>query len=437
MMKKILFLAFCSLILVSASFAQEGLLLADAIKKGLENNFQIRIYSQTSEIAKNSNSWGVAGRFPSIDLGVQQNNRFDNTPSQVNPDDRSKYYTNSVHPYINLQWILFRGFAVQITKQKLESLEKLSEGNIAIVVENTIQSIVLAYYKVLLEEEKLKVLEKVKNLSRDRYDYMMERKNLGTAVTFDVLQAKNAFLSDSSNFLLQKLNLKNANLNLHLLLGDESKVQYNLTDEFNVVEQELDINVLMERMKADNKTLRNQYINQEILKKDIRFQKSPLFPALSMNAGFDNFNSRIKFVDNDPSYTNNFDYYASFTLSFNLSNGGNTRIAIQNAKIQEIMGELSISEMELQLSNTLINFYDLYNIRKQLHDVSLANMESSELNMQISEEKFKAGAINSFNYRDIQIAYLLAAKNKLEAIYNLIDTRTEILRMIGGIITEY
>lgn len=437
MMKKILFLAFCSLVLVSAGFAQEGLLLADAIKKGLENNFQINIYSQTSEIAKNNNSWGVAGGFPSIDLGVQQNNRFDNTPSQTNPDDRSKYYTNSVHPYINLQWILFRGFAVQITKQKLESLEKLSEGNTAIVVENTIQSIILAYYRVLLEEEKLKVLEKVKNLSRDRYDYMIERKNLGSAVTFDVLQAKNAFLSDSSNFLLQKLNLKNANLNLHLLLGEESKVQYNLIDEFNVVEQELDIDVLMDNMKADNKTLRNQYINQEILKKDIRFQKSPLFPTLSMNAGFDNFNSRIKFVNNDPSYSNNFDYYTNFTLSFNLSNGGNTRIAIQNAKIQEIIGKLTISEMELQLSNTLINFFELYNIRKQLHDVSLANMESAELNMQISEEKFKAGAINSFNYRDVQIAYLSTANNKLEAIYNLIDTRTEILRMIGGIITEY
>lgn len=436
-MKKILFLSFCFSILVSTSFAQDELLLADAIKKGLENNFQIRIYSQTSEIAKNNNAWGIAGRFPSIDLGIQQNNRFDNTPSQANPNDRSKYYTNSIHPYINLQWILFRGFAVQITKQKLESLEKLSEGNTAIVVENTIQSLVLAYYKVLLEEEKLKVLEKVKNLSSDRYDYMIERKNLGSAVTFDVLQAKNAFLSDSSNFLLQKLNLKNANLNLHLLLGEESKIQYNLTDEFKVVEQEIDLNVLMDKMKVDNKTLRNQYINQEILKKDIRFQKSPLFPTLSMNAGFDNFNSRIKFVDNDPSYSNNFDYYANFTLSFNLSNGGNTRIAIQNAKIQEIIGELSISEMELQLSNTLMNFYDLYNIKKQLHDVSVANMESAELNMQISEEKFKAGAINSFNYRDVQIAYLSAANNKLEAIYNLIDTRTEILRMIGGIITEY
>ncbi|MBI9038905.1 MAG: TolC family protein [Bacteroidales bacterium] len=436
-MKKILFFAFLSLILISASYAQEELLLADAIQKGLENNFQIRIYSQTSEISKNNNSWGVAGRFPSIDLGIRQNNRFDNTPSQANPDDRSKYYTNFVHPYISLQWILFRGFAVQITKQKLEALENLSEGNTAIIVENTIQSIVLAYYKVLLEQEKLKVLEKVKNLSRDRYDYMIERKNLGSAVTFDVLQAKNAFLSDSSNFLLQKLNLKNANLNLHLLLGKESKIQYNLTDEFNVVEQKLDLEVLMDKMKADNKTLRNQYINQEILKKDIRFQKSPHFPTLSLNAGFDNFNTRIKFVDNDASYTNNFDYYANFTLSFNLSNGGNTRIAIQNAKIQEIIGELSISEMELQLSNTLINFYDLYNIRKQLHDVSLANMESAELNMQISEEKFKTGAINSFNYRDVQIAYLSTANNKLEAIYNLIDTRTEILRMIGGIITEY
>ena len=437
MMKKILFLTFCSLILALASFSQEDLLLADAIKKGLENNFQIRIYSQSSEISQNNNSWGVAGRFPSIDLGVRQNNRFDNTHSQTNPNDRLKYYTNSVHPYINLQWILFRGFAVQITKQKLESLEKLSEGNTAVVVENTIQSIVLAYYKVLLEEEKLKVLEKVKNLSRDRYDYVNERKNLGSAVTYDVLQAKNAFLSDSSNYLLQKLNLKNANLNLHLLLGDESKVQYNLTDEFDVIEQELDLEVLMDKMKADNKTLKNQYINQEILKKDIRFQKSPLFPTLSINAGFDNFNSRIKFVNNDPSYSNNFDYYGNFTLSFNLSNGGSTRIAIQNAKIQEIIGGLSISEIELQLSNTLINFYDLYTIRKQLHDVSLANMESAELNMQISEEKFKAGAINSFNYRDVQIAYLSTANNKLEAIYNLIDTRTEILRMIGGIISEY
>jgi len=415
---------------------QEDISLADAIRIGLDNNFQIRIMENTVEIAKNNNAWGTAGLFPTISLGISLPNRFDNTVDQTNPDERNKYYTSSFTPYVNLQWNLFSGFSVHITKDKLAALEAYSEGNAVIVVENTIQGIILAYYNTLLQLETLETMDELKQLSRDRYNYVNFRKELGAAVTYDVLQAKNAYLDDSTNYLLQQLNVENAFLYLRLLLGEESVVQYSLTDDFSVVEQEFLYDSLLVQMKSDNSNLRNQYINQEILKKDVQLSKRVVYPYLNLNAGFDHSNARIDFVDGPTTYPNNLAYYVNFSLGFNLSNGGNVRRAIQNSKIQEEIGLLEIAELEINLSNQLKNAFDLYNIRKQLYEVSLVNVESARLNLEISTEKFRSGAINSFNFRDVQIIYLRAAVSRLQAIFNMIDSHSELLRLTGGIIRE-
>ncbi|MEN8224997.1 MAG: TolC family protein [Bacteroidota bacterium] len=415
----------------------EDISLADAIAIGLENNYQIRISDETVRIAENNNSWGAAGMFPSISLGAFQNNRYDDADSYTAPGERNQYYTNRIAPYINLNWNLFRGFAVHITKDKFAALQEYSEGYATIVVENTIQGIVLAYYNALLQEELLGVTEEVKALSRDRYNYMTYKKDLGSAVTYEVLQAKNAYLNDSTTSLLQQLNLKNAYLNLRLLLGEERDIAYKLSDEFAVQTFEYSLDTLMAQMLESNQNLQNQFINQEILKKDVKLAKSNLYPVLSLNGGFDHANNRTKYVDADPAYTNSLDYYANFTLSFNLFNGGNVRRGIKNARINEQIGELEIAEMEISLGNLLKNNYDLYNIRKELYMVSVANLESAGLNMEISTEKFRSGAINSFNYRDVQVIYLRAAAAKYSAIFSLIDMQTELLRLSGGIITQF
>ena len=419
------------------SFAQQQLSLMDAVRAGLENNFKILISEQNLEIAKNNNVWGTAGFWPSIALGARQYNRYDNAPDRIDESERDKYVTNSFTPYINLNWMLFRGMSAHITKHQLEQLEEYSEGNATIVVENTIQGIVLSYYKVLLDQEKLEILDKVKQLSSDRYDYVQHKKALGGAVTYDVIQAYNSFMSDSTNYLTQQLNLRNSLLILKLLLGVPPEEQYTLTDEFQVMTYDLDLDTLMNAMSANNSTLRNQYINQEILNQDIQLAKSNVWPTLSLNTGFDQYNIRMQNIDQHAAYSNNLDFYANFTLNFNLSNGGNTRRAIQNARVSEIIGELQIADMKQTLSNLLVNVYELYTIRKQLYQVSLVNLESNELNLQISTDKFRAGAINSFNFRDVQLQYLNAAFRKLGSVYDLIDTHTELLRLTGGIISEF
>ncbi len=366
-----------------------------------------------------------------------QGNSFDNSESRTSPGDRDKLTTNFISPSVDLNWTLFDGFRVDITKRNLEALEELSEGLSAVVVENTIQSIILAYYNVLLQQEKLEVFGDVKALSGDRFKYVETRRQFGSAVTFDVLQAKDAYLSDSVNYLQQELSLQNARLLLKLLLALDEKTGFRLTESFEVQLGEYVLDTLEARMFRDNKTLMNQYINQKLYEYSTELAKSNYYPGLFFGAGADYANTRLDYASQPATTGYSFGYYANFTLSFNLYNGGATRRAVENARINEEIGMINITELRKTLGNQLANQYDLYNIRKNLLVVADASRESTGMNLQIAEEKFRAGAINSFNYRDIQLRYLNSSIRRLEAIYNLIDTETELLRLTGGIIREY
>lgn len=420
----------------SAQNAQP-LSLQKAIDMMLEKNFDIQIVEKNLESAKLNNSLGTAGFYPSISLGAAQNNRYDNGRAVVTTNSRDESISYSIRPYAQLNWTIFNGFAARILKQKLDLLEDLTEGNVALVVENKIQAVVLAYYKSLLNIEKLASIDKVKKLSRDRFEYMQTKQEIGAAVSYDVLQAQNAFLSDSTTYLLQELELKSSLLNLNLLLGVDKTMQFELTDEFEVLDDSYDFENVEMQMLSNNKTIENQYINQEILKKNSSLSKTSLYPNLRLSGGTDYSNASSLY--DGLSWTNNysFDFYANFSLSFNLFNGGNTKSAIQEARIQEQIGAIEIDQMKQTLSNAMVSIFDMYTIRKQLLQVANLSLEKAKLNLELSTERFKSGAINSFNFRDVQLVYINAEFNRLEAVYNLLDANTEIMRLSGSIITEY
>lgn len=427
-------LIFCSLL----SFGQNSLSLTDAISNGLENNFSIKIAKKEISIAENDNSWGKAGMLPSVNLGATAGVKRENAPfpSITQTPDNINANSNSVVLYAAVDWTIFSGFAIKITKSNLALLEKASQGNSAIVVENAIQAIMLAYYKLLLDKERLNVLNKVVALSKDRYIYWQTKQEIGSSGSYEALQAKNDYLTDSTNVLMQKMVVNSSRHNLNKLMGVEVANEYILTDTFNPEVKSYELGNLLAQMTNNNKTLQNQYVNQNLLKNNINLSKSGYYPRLSMSAGYNNLTSS----QTPESYTktnyDTYDFYANFTLSFNLYNGGNTKRAIQNARIQEEIGLVRIDEMKHNLSTLLYSQLDLYNARKQIYLVSEENLKSADINLKMSEEKYKFGAISSINYRDVQIRYLNIATNRLQAIYDLISTDTELLRLTGGIVSE-
>ena len=54
--------------------AQDSLSLSDAIQIGLKQNFDIQISTKNVEINKLQNTWGQAGRYPTVDINLQQGN---------------------------------------------------------------------------------------------------------------------------------------------------------------------------------------------------------------------------------------------------------------------------------------------------------------------------------------------------------------------------
>lgn len=418
------------LVFISGSLvAQNRLTLVDAISRGLENNYGLRISSKQLEISDENNSWGAAGRYPTIDLGVASINRFDH-------NDNADITTNNIVPSAQLNWVLFNGFKIFNTKSQLEDQYKLAQNNNAVQIENTIQDIILSYYNVLLQKDRMNVFKELESLSLDRYQKAEASREIGGSVTYQVLQAKTAWLEDRSSYLSQKLNYDNSIRSLNLLIGEKSDNKYEELDEFKTELNEYSLEDLLNKMFESNKTLKNQYLNEIISNRDIDIARGGIYPKLSLNAGYDYLNSRTKIDGFPETKANSYDYYGNLNLSLNIFDGFNTRRSLEIAQIQSEISKVQTEEITHTLTNTLTQLLELYNIQKDLIVVAEENLAATKLNLQISEEKFKSGAINSFNYRDVQIIYLNASLQHLNSIYNLISTNTELARLTGSIISE-
>ncbi|WP_462250086.1 TolC family protein [Ekhidna sp.] len=449
-MKKILF-SLGILCLFHAN-AQEQLSLSDAIQIGLERNYNILIEEGNVEVAQNNNNWGEAGRWPTISLNLNQNNNLtDNVKVAFPTATQGQTLANSLNPVVNVNWTIFDGFRVKITKKRLELLQAETEGNASVVIANSLQSIVLGYYLAVLEQERLGEFEKQLDLSRDKYEYIKVKSDLGGAVTTDVLLEEGNYLTDSINFINQQLVFRNSIRDLNVLLAEKDVTKtYIFTDELTIPDEEYTYEDLREQMFHENVDLQKQYITQSLLGQATKLSNADRYPRLSLAASFSENRNSLDLSDaifftgsgfsNGPdtrlnSVTDN--YTANFTLSYTLFNGGRIKRAIKNAVVNERVGELRVDQLENSLDRDLLSGLDRYNNRRQLFAINARREEAAKTNLDLSEEKFKNGSINSFDYRDVQNNYLSSSILKLQAIYNLINSKIELMRLTGGMIREY
>jgi len=417
------FALFAVILISQQGWSQVALSLSGALGRAMDNNYGLIISRADTEIAYINNNPGNAGRYPTIGFDASDNNSY---------DLKSETYASRFSAGIGLNWVLFDGFRVNITKSKLENLESLSEGRLGVVIESTIEDVILGYYSVLLQMEQLEVLQTVMELSNDRYQYELNRKSLGGSVTYDVLQAQNVYLTDKANYMTQEVVVRNSVRNLNFLLGESPTTTWDFTEAFEADTSEYALADLLSKMKASNQTLKNQYTNLLLLENETSLRRANYSPTISLGAGADYSSSWSATVDEPTINTGSLGPYANLRLSYNIYTAGVRRRSVEVARINEEVAQVEVSQMEHALTNELFNLADYYGVRLELLKVANENLTAAELNLSISEEKYRSGVINSFNYRDIQLIYLSASFRQLQAIYNLIDSRTQLTRITGG-----
>lgn len=452
---------------ISTSGAQDTLSLARAIQIGLQNNFDVQIGKLNLDIAKNNNNWGQAGMLPTINLiGGQPNNVTQRKPA--NPFAvPGKSISDNLTGQLDVQFTLFDGFFVRLSKQRLDKLEDLSSGNARFLMENTVQGIILGYYSVLLQREQLQVLVKNKEFSKERYDYVKLRKELGGAITFDVLQEQNNYLTDSASVLQQEIFLKNSLRDLNLLLNENINKTYVFTEGIPFENEVYRYEDLRDKMLSSNTNLKNQYISQELVRNSTRLAESNYSPTILLNTGLngslDKLNANFRantgntientvgYVNRDgnlPVYNtvnetalkpqtitgNSYGAYANFGLRFTLFNGGQIRRAVENSQVQEKIAQLSTDQLKLSLENDLLASFDLYNLRRQLVQIAQVRLQAAELNLQLGNERYKNGALSAIDLRIVQDNYQRAALENYLAIFANISSRVDLVRLTGGLL---
>ncbi|NQZ75791.1 MAG: TolC family protein [Ekhidna sp.] len=446
-MKKLLILL--GMLCLFHSKAQESLSLAEAIRVGLENNYDIIIEENNVEVARLNNTWGETNLFPSLSASLVGSYNSSDNRQLVNPFAfLATTNTTQSQPSLNLNWDLLQVYDVRISKRRLEQLQAESEGNADIVIQNTLQSIILGYYLAVLEKERLDQFQDQLDLSRDKYDQIQIKKELGSAITADLLLEEGNYLADSTSLINQQLAYQNALSNLNFVLGmEEPAPDYTLSDSLDFELIDLEFQDLINRMERDNADLKTLYLTQSVLHSDYLLSKSDRYPSLSFGANYTYTKGLVDISDwpaeirqnigADSGTNENVNWGGNFTISFTLFNGGRINRAIQRASLQENIGEMRVERLKVSLRRDLKQAYDQYNTRKQLLEINQRRRESAQQNLEINTDKFSNGTINSFDYRTIQNTYLVASIQELQSIYDMIDSKITLLRLTGGLLSEY
>jgi len=437
---------FCLLFFAGTILAQQPLSLSEAIELGLANNYQVKIAERDVEIAENSNDWAIAGRYPTVNFNLNSNNSYRNSNNPASVLLQSNSYNFNAAPSVEGSIVLFDGYRIRYTKEQLEAQENLSESNLQLAIQQSVQTIILSYYAALVEQERLEVLESVLNLSLDRVGYQEVRREFGQASTFDVLQTQDAYLNDSTSYLIQLNTYQNALRNLNVAMGmPDLETNFTLTDSLTFSAQAYDFNDLQQKMLANNVNLQNLFINRNLASIGTKIQEAARYPTINLNTGV-NYDVSLSLGTQTFTFNNGqqqdipdvaartFTGFVNLAATYTIFDGGARNIRIQNAQLQEIQSQLNIDDLKLQLSGQLANTLNTYRNQKQLVQLTTELVENAQRNLEIAEERFRGGLINSFDYRTIQLGYINASQSRLDAIFNLKNTETELIRLTGGLV---
>lgn len=411
--------------------------LEEAITIGLSNNFSIRISKNDNEISKNNNTIGNAGFLPQ--LGVTGTARksalsteITSVSGVVSKSDNDDV-TSSLSLGAALDWTLFDGFRMFIQKDKLGLLQKQGETSSRVTVENVLSEIVVTYYSIIQNKNRLRVLQDAIDFSNRRRELIMRKYQIGSASELAYLQSVIDLNADSAAFLRQQATLKNAKAGLNYLLVTDPASDYEVGDTISFLELP-DYKTLVSSLPGSNVQIELATQNSSIAEMNYRLTHSPKYPQINFFTDY-NFNSS-KYDFGTTSLNKNYGPVVGLGVSYSIFDGFNRRRNSANALIQRETTDIQLQQVKKQIESQIFQLYNDYQNNLKLVKFETENVKMSKKNTFIAFEKYRLGELSDIDLRQIQIMQLEAENSRLLAQFQAKQTETELLRISGKILSN-
>lgn len=412
--------------------AQEILSLPKAIEIGLENNYEIRIVRNDVEKLGNNYAYGKYQFLPGINAEASQNFDVENIEQQRDPANppivNRNAKSNQFNASVNLQWTIFDGLGMFISYKMLEELEEAGNLNLRATITSKIAEISRGYYLIVLEKEKITVLENTVDLSEKRHEIAKAAYEVGRGSKLEYLAAQVDLNADRAALIAQEEAFQNAKIELNRIMGVRVDYDFEVSDAITFSE-DLDIAVLEESMLEHNPDLLAIQQNQVVTELQISSIRAERYPRISVNAGYRYRNSetQLGFATTDIRDG----YYYGLRGTLPILNGLDISRRTQNARIDLETAEVIYNQVQSDLLANLNNRYLAYKNGLKLFQLESENLAIAKENESIAYERYRLGNTNFIELREAQKNAVEAESRLLDAAYNIKVAEIDLNRLSG------
>lgn len=321
--------------------------------------------------------------------------------------------------------LIFSGqYIVGLQTAKLAML--ISEQNLEYNELNIKESVISAYYLVLLTEESLAIVrQNLENLEGTlAQTEVMFKTGMAEQTDVDQIRITVNQLANANTSLARNLEL-NYNL-LRFQLGLETNVDLELTDDlkslFEAMQAESALNIPF--VIDDNVSYQIMQTQEEMNKKMVGLEQWNFAPSIT---GFYNYNAKILTTDFDM----NPNHLAGLSMAVPIFSSGMRKARVDQAKIDYNMAQINRDILKDQLLLQEKQFkYNLQN--------SLENFFTQQENVEVAQRvydsyrmKFEQGMATSLELTQANDNYLNAENNYLTAILEVMNAKLQLDKLMN------
>jgi outer membrane protein TolC len=411
------FLLFIVLTIPFVGKAQQQLTLRNAVDTALRNNFDIQISKNYVEIATMNNTYGVAGGLPYVSavagdngsITTQNQNFSDGTESNV-----SNKGENAVNAGVSAGIVLFNGFKITATKERLNRLQNLSEIQLNQQIQNTIAEIMITYFDIIRQNNYLKIIQNTLAVSKQKLDIINVKKNVGMSDAVEILQAQSDVNSAEQLLEIQKLVIEQNKSDLLLLMNAKKQMEFSVSDTI-IIDQSLQLDSIIsylnrnpQYLSAEQKILIDEQIVKEV--------SSQRYPSVKLNAGYDFYQANLN--KGTINLNRNYGPTAGVNMQIPIFNGNIYKTQKDVAKINVTNPKLEMESLQNSLTTQATKLYRTYSTTLQQIESQRKNFEMTRQLVDVVMQQFHVSQATILDVRAAQTSFENAAYLLVNLLYS-------------------
>ena len=294
-----------------------------------------------------------------------------------------------------------------------------------------------SYLQIMFNKEILKVQKSQLEITKVEYERTQDLIDSGIFSPRQIFEIEANLASQEQSVVQAENNLRDAKLNLAQVLLLDDYENFDIANEdFSIPFSDILENSpkeIFEKAKTFRNDIKLAETNISIAEKDIQISKSFRLPSIT---SFYSWNTRISYVDNLPSFNDQFDLNKGQTYGFGINipifQGRAISNNIQRTKINLERLKFQYEQEKLNLENTVYQAYnDLVGAIK-LYEASNKTVKSLKSAFEDATDRYLLGSLNSFDFIQSKQAYEASVSENIRAKFDYIF-RLKVLEFYFGL----